>query len=86
MDAKKLLSNYQYGVGFKHGDILKPRDGVHPFPSEDCVDDTVVVIRQNALAPHQYDVIGERPNPRTPADRFLKADINGYDWQKIGRA
>ena len=86
MDTKKLLRDYQYGVGFKHGDILKPRDGVRPFPSDDCIDNTVVVLRQSALAPHQYYIVGERPNPRTPADRFLKAKINGHDWQKIGRA
>ncbi len=86
MDAKKLLSDYEYGVGYKRGNLLESRDGAYPFPSQDCIDGIVVVIRQSALVPHLYDVIGERLNPRSPADRFLLTKINGHDWQKIGSA
>jgi hypothetical protein len=86
MDAKNLLSDYEYGVGFNRGDILEPRLGANPFPARECINRTVVVLSQSTLAPHQYIIIAERPSPRSPSDRFLKTEINGHDWKKVGHA
>ena len=56
--GQNLLAEYEYGRGFKRGDVLKPREGCNPFRF-DAVGDEVVVIRQNCLARHRYNVVGE---------------------------
>jgi hypothetical protein len=77
-NAKKLLRNYEYGLGFKKGDVLIPRSGVlAPFG---VIENKVVVLDQSLLIPHQYKVVGEHPNPRSPADRFVTFTINGHEW------
>ncbi len=84
-DAKNLLKNYKHGLGYKHGDLLRPREGSNPH-TNGVIDDTVVVLEQSALCPITYMVIGENPNPRKPSNRFIHLEINGHDWYKVGRA
>ena len=79
---KSLLSDYHAGCGYRKGQYLKPRQGakVHTYEIKDSV---VAVLDQCPLAPHQYTVIGERENPKTPSDRFVKFEINGHDWEPV---
>ena len=79
---KNLLADYDHGCGYKRGDILRPRvgSGAGTFEVKDSM---VVVLERNPLAPHQYLVLGERENPRSPSDRFIKFDVNGHDWEKV---
>ena len=84
-DAKNLLKDYKHGLGYKPGDLLKPREGSNPH-TYGAIDDTVVVLRQSALSPITYKVVGENPNPNKPSDRFINFEINGHDWYKVGRA
>lgn len=84
-DGSALLRSYKEGVGFRHGDILTPKEGAKPDTFE-VIENKVVVLEQNSLAPHMYTVVGEHPNPQTPSDRFVEFEIDGHDWQKIGHA
>lgn len=81
MTPQSLLHEYEAGLGFRRGDVLVPKNGASPI-SYDVVNDTVVVISHNTLAPHTYLVIGERVNARSPSDKFVKFEINGHDWQR----
>ena len=78
-----LLSAYEVGCGYRRNDVLRPRDGADPF-TFGVINCEVVVLRQDSLAPHQYHVVGEAENPKTPAGRFIKFRINGHDWQRVG--
>ena len=80
-NPKKLLAAYNIGVGYRKGDVLKPRAGASPN-TFGVIQDTVVVLEQCPLAPHQYTVIGEGKNPKTPSDRFVKFSIDGHDWER----
>lgn len=79
---KNLLKDYKRGLDFKEGDILIPKQGVKP-ETFGIIDDTVVVLEQDCLVPHEYLVIGERRNPEKPSDRFVKFTINGHDWELV---
>ena len=84
-----FLRDYLTGVGYRRGDILVPRPGVMPFGSGasdryETKGGRVTVLAQSVLAPHQYEVVGERVKYRTPSERFLKTEINGHDWMKVG--
>lgn len=85
MNAKKLLRDYKRGLGYRRGDVLKPREGSSPH-TYGVIDDTVVVLSQSALIPINYKVVGEKLNPKEPSDQFTTFEINGHDWHKIGRA
>ena len=78
---KPILKKYKIGCGYKYGDELVPRAGCSP-EMYDCVTEPVIVLYQDTLAPHQYTVLSERKNPRTPAHRFVKFTINGHEWIK----
>lgn len=79
MNAKGLLKAYEYGLGFRKGDTLKPKDGAKP-ETYGVIDRTVVVLDQDSLAPHQYTVLGEREKYSQPSERFVKFTINGHNW------
>ena len=81
-DPEQLLAAYEIGLGYQKGDVLKPRAGASPS-TWGVIQDMVVVLKQNALMPHKYAVIGEREHPETPARRFVNFEINGHDWEKI---
>lgn len=80
-----LLAAYRVGLGFKPKDVLVPKAGSGAY-TFGVIEDTVVVLEQGCLAPHEYTVVGELANPSTPAERFVKFTINGHDWEKVGRA
>lgn len=84
-DASELLASYKQGLGYKPGDILTPRPRAIPH-AFGVIENKVVVLEQSTLAPHKYTVIGEKKDPRTPAARFVKFEIDGHEWQKVGRA
>lgn len=80
IDPLKMYNDYKVGLGFKEGDVLVPKDGASP-ETWSVIENTVVVIRQDALAPHEYTVVGEKRNYEKPSDRFVKFSINGHDWR-----
>ena len=78
-----LLKDYEYGCGFKRGEKLRARQG-YRCPWADSIEDGVfVVLKQSALNPSRYTVIGERLSPRDPADRYLKTEISGHNYDRI---
>lgn len=81
LGLKSLLSRYETGCGYRKGHRLVPRDGASPC-TFDVAGPEVIVLEQSVLAPHQYTVIGERVNPKSPSDQFVKFSIDGHDWQK----
>lgn len=81
LNAKKLIQEYEYGLGYKKGDVLVPRTGCSPH-TFDVQDDEVVVIEQNCLIKHEYLVIGKKKDPKNPSDTFVKFSVNGYEWEK----
>ena len=83
MDGRlqSLLDRYRDGVGLRPNDVLQPREGARPC-AHGVIDSQVVVLKQSALAPHRYTVVGERENPRSPSERFVKFEIDGHDWEK----
>lgn len=84
-NPKEMIAAYWSGLGFRTNDVLKPKGGASPY-AFGVVDDTVVVVEQSSLAPHQYTVVGERSEYSQPSERFVKFSINGHDWQRVGRA
>lgn len=87
MNPQQMLKEYEYGVGFKYGDILKLRPG--KYCSWEIVDDIVVVLQQNILNPSKYLVLAE-PTPKNQNlachGKYMKFDINGHDWEKTGES
>lgn len=85
MTPSELVREYRNGLGFKVNDVLRPKAGCDPWRSV-IKDDTVVVLEQCSLRPWMYDVIGEAVDPKSPADRFVKLEINGHEWERVGQA
>jgi hypothetical protein len=79
---KRLLRDYEDGCGYRKGDVLRPRPGATNHLMSEVVGDEVIVLRQSAAIPHQYDVIGERKSFREPSDRFIRFEINGHDFER----
>jgi hypothetical protein len=81
-----LIRDYEAGCEFRRGDKLAPRKrpGLEPR-TYGVVGNAVVVLSQSALIPHEYTVIGEASSYTERSDRFVKFEINGHDWEKVGR-
>lgn len=77
-----LLEDYQHGLGYVKGDTLVPRPEAKIWFAHELDPVEVIVLNQSVLAPHEYEVIGERRDYKQPSLRFLKVTINGHDWMR----
>ena len=83
---RSLLAQYDYGFGWRRGDVLVRKQSPYQGPYA-TVGGKVVVIEQSALSPSNYKVVGEPThNGQEPSwakdDKFIVFTINGYEWER----
>lgn len=85
MNFKNFLKDYEAGLSYEKGDVVRVKNGAEGITTDyakEIVDGKAVVLSQCPLCPNEYLCVGERRKYSSPSERFMKFEINGHDWER----